>query len=101
VSSPHMRILVAVALLLPACGDDGSSSYGTFQACFDDLDQSQSRRVSILTCCLDHDIGGAMEVCGTSATTCASYVTVNLEATSASSTEIMDACEDYAMMRGM
>ncbi len=93
-----MRFFV-VALLLAGCGDDGAT-YASFQACFDAVDVSQSRRQSILNCCLDHEIGGASQVCGASATTCASYVTSNLEPTSASSTEIMDACDDYAMMLG-
>lgn len=91
-----MRALL-VALLLAACGDDGGS-YASFQACFDATDASQSRRVSIVTCC-NETIGGATDVCGSTATTCASYVTSNLEATSASQTEIIEACADYEMQR--
>ncbi len=91
-----MRILL-VALLLSACGDDGGN-YASFQACFDDLDKTQSRRASITMCC-NESIGGATEVCGTTATTCASYVTSNLEATSASQSEVLEACDDYEMGR--
>ncbi len=94
-----MRSLLVAALLLSACGDD-AVSYASFQACFDQIDMTQSRRVTILNCC-QREIGGATDVCGASATTCASYVTANLEATSASSQEIMDACNDYEMSLGM
>jgi hypothetical protein len=94
-----MRLLIA-ATLLAACGDDGTT-YNTFQACFDDLDKTQSRRVSITTCCLDHDIGGAMQACGSTATTCATYVSSNLATTSASMTEIIEACDEYEMQLGM
>ena len=92
-----MRMLLA-ALLLSACGDDGIS-YSSFQECFDKIDMTQSRRVSITNCC-DRTIGGATDVCGPSATTCASYVTSNLEPTSASQTEITEGCDDYAMQLG-
>lgn len=90
---------VLVALLLSACGDD-ALTYSSFQACFDEIDKSQSRRDSIFTCCADREIGGATQVCGISATTCASYVTSNLEPTSASQTEITEACDDYEMQLG-
>ena len=93
-----MRYLV-VALLLSACGDD-AATYASFQECFDHFDASESRKASIVDCC-NRTIGGASEVCGTSATTCASYVTSNLEATSASQTEISEACDDYETQGGM
>jgi hypothetical protein len=93
-----MRFLLASAVLLVACGDDGAT-YASFQSCFDHFDQSESRKASILDCC-NRTIGGASEVCGTSATTCASYVTGNLDATSASQSEIIEACDDYEMQLG-
>lgn len=91
------RILV-VALLLSACGDDGGG-YASFQACFDHFDATESRAASIFDCC-NREIGGAMDVCGASATTCASYVSSNLEATSASQSEIIEACNNYEMSLG-
>jgi hypothetical protein len=87
-----MRFLLVVPLLM-ACGDDGGG-YASFQACFDTLDANQSRRVSIVMCC-GETIGGANDVCGSTATTCGSYVTSNLDATSASQTEIIEACQDF------
>ncbi|MFN0246260.1 MAG: hypothetical protein ACKV2T_05095 [Kofleriaceae bacterium] len=91
-----MRVLL-IALLLAACGDDGGG-YASFQSCFDSFDASQSRRASIVSCC-NETIGGATEVCGTTATSCGGYVSSNLAATSASQTEIIEACGDYEMQR--
>lgn len=88
-----MRPLLVVALL-SACGDDGAS-YSSFQACFDHFDATESRKAAIVDCC-NRTIGGADDVCGTSATTCASYVTTNLAPTSASQDEITEACNTYA-----
>lgn len=90
-----MSRLAFVALFLVACSDDGGS-FASFQACFDA--SSQSTRAAIVTCC-NAQIGGASDVCGSTATTCASYVTSNLEQTSATQTEIIEACNDYEMQR--
>ena len=83
-------IVLGVVVGFAACGDD--ATYGSFQQCFDDQDASTRR--AIISCC-QGTIDGRTGVCGTSATTCASYVSSNLEATSASSTEIFDACTGY------
>jgi hypothetical protein len=89
-----MRCLLLVAVLLSACGDDGGG-YASFQSCFDHFDSSESRKSSIIDCC-NRTIGGADDVCGTSSTTCASYVTQNLAPTSASQDEVIEACDDWA-----
>ena len=109
---PFARFSLLVSLFglaLAACGDNGGTTdadpFDTFEACFTEHHATEALPVgeAIVICCLDHPIGsaGAGVVCGADANTCTTYVTANLQATDASSTEISAACTDYVTQKSM
>ena len=97
-----MRLVLAFASIMLAAGCSGNSdeeSYDTFQACFDDHHNVETLPVdqAIVVCCVDHPIGSAGKnvVCGADSASCTTYVTANLSATSATSSDISTACTTY------
>src|SRR5262245_34919869 len=97
----HPFLFVASAVC--ACG--GDESFPTFQECFTDhhVTENFTPTMAITICCLDHPIGssGKNVVCGSDVTACTTYVTSNIMATDATSTEITNGCTDYITQRGM
>ena len=91
--------------LAAGCGDDGGGEepYDTFQLCYDDHHTTESLPVkeAIVVCCLEHPIGGVVPVCGDTATACQTYLGANLGASSATTTEVMEACAEYITQKGM
>ena len=105
--------LLVAAITIPAsisaCGGDNkavdAAPFDTFQACFDDHHGAEGFTVdhAITICCLDHPIGtaGAGVVCGTTQTSCETYVGSNLLGSDASGSEITTSCADYITQRSM
>jgi hypothetical protein len=94
-------VLIYVFSLPVACKDtSGAKPYDTYQDCFDDqtfkvkLDTNDA----IITCCTDHPIGGKTKACLESKADCINFLTANLNQTSASTTEVSDACQSYIDM---
>jgi hypothetical protein len=97
--------------LVHAIGCGGGSSgpdadpFATFQACYDEHHTTESFSVqrAIEICCIDHPIGGAKAntVCGDTADTCKTYVTMNLmdPADATLAADITTACMDYVADR--
>ena len=94
-------IYLFTGLMFAACHGHSHSDYATFSACYDEhtMEENLPTREAIVVCCLDHDIGGAKEVCGADHVACEAYLRTNL--TSVSSTEVTAACADYETQKGM
>lgn len=90
-----MTLLVTGSM---GCKDDPIESYDTYQECFDDHTSVEKLPIdeAIVVCCLEHPIAGVSPACGNSKSDCIFYLTDNLDQTSASTTDVMDACADYA-----
>jgi hypothetical protein len=95
------QLFAVMVILGSACGDDPPEAFPTYQACFDSrtMDAAQLVPDAIVMCCLDHPIDGMTSACGTTTPDCINYLTVNLNQTSASTTEKMDACAAYIRER--
>ena len=91
---------VAVATAI-GCKSDPVQSYATYQECFDDHTMVESLPVqeAIVVCCLEHPINGISPACGDTAPDCINYLTANLGQTSASTTDVMDACTEYVSQK--
>jgi hypothetical protein len=85
------------------CGDDPPASFATYQACFDDRTMAGKQPVqdAIVVCCLDHPIMDVSPACGDTTPDCINYLTANLNQTSASTIEKMDACAEYVSQKKM
>lgn len=88
------------------CGDDHAHTpepYDTFQMCFDDhaVVESLPVKEAIVICCLEHPIAGVTMACGMDAAACSTYLGANLAATSATPTEVTEACADYIAQMNM
>ncbi|HEU4612286.1 MAG TPA: hypothetical protein VFS15_09430 [Kofleriaceae bacterium] len=98
-------VLAAVLLFSFACGDDGGGeeAFPTFQECFDDhhVEEALPTQKAIVVCCLEHPINGVTQVCGDTAADCEAYLATNLDATSATQTEVTAACADYETQKDM
>jgi hypothetical protein len=94
---------LAVLFSMPfACKDtSGAKPYDTYQNCFDDQTFVVKLMVedAVVVCCLDHPIGGVKPVCKDTAPDCINFLTANLLQTSASTTQVMEACAMYIDMR--
>ncbi|MBA3456284.1 MAG: hypothetical protein H0T42_24500 [Deltaproteobacteria bacterium] len=97
------RLFALMVILVSACGEDPPESFPTYQECFDSrtMDAAQLVPDAIVQCCLDHPIDGMTSACGTTTPDCINYLTVNLNQTSASQVEKMDACAAYVRARDM
>ena len=87
-----------LALLLVGCSDDPPKKYMLYQACYDDkVDVQMKEKIeSIVACCLEHEIGGAMPpICGADDAECINYLTANLSGVDADITAKMQACSKY------
>lgn len=100
--SARASLLVLTSALLstlPGCGEEGheASPFTTYQACFDEHMKPMVLTVTeaIVECCLDHPIAGQRPACGADRPECINYLTANLNQTSASTIEVMDACTEY------
>lgn len=103
------------APLYAACGDNGGNDaepFDTFQDCYDDhhVEEMFTAPKAITICCLDHPIGASAGgvVCGTTAASCTTYVTANLEgggsgsgSDDVTSADITAGCTDYVTQKGM
>jgi hypothetical protein len=89
-----MRFLIPGLFLLASCGTETTSSFETYQDCFDDLTDNGGREVvdAIVQCCLDHPVGGDTEVCGDTMSDCVNYLTDNLSQFDADIGQRMEAC---------
>lgn len=97
-------VILASVLLFSACGHDHDpAGYASYQLCFDEHTTGEGLTITqaVVVCCLDHPIGGATEVCGTTDAACVTYLTANLLPASASGTEIAAACTEYITQKGM
>jgi len=91
------RFFAVMAAMALGCGEDPPKSYDTYQACFDDRTMKGMELVpdAIVACCLENPIGGLTKACGATTPDCINYLTANLNQTSASTVEKMDACAAY------
>ncbi|MBL0215343.1 MAG: hypothetical protein IPQ07_15835 [Myxococcales bacterium] len=102
-----MKLAAALFALLVigsvGCKDDPPEAYPTYQECFDDHTTHEMLPVmeAIVICCLEHPIAGVAPVCGDTKPDCINYLTNNLNQTSASTIEVMDACADYVTQKSM
>ncbi len=85
------------------CKDDSPTAYPTYQACFDDHVMAEMLPVkeAIVVCCLEHPIDGHLMACGANKPDCINYLTASLNQTSASTTDVMEACADYVTKMSM
>ena len=93
-----VALISVLCLASVGCGDDPPASYATFQACFDEQTMKGEKlpvQDAIVKCCIDHPIGGMTLVCGETKPDCINYLTNNLQQTSASTIDKMDACGTY------
>ena len=97
-----MRFVCIALLFCIACHDHEHSDFDTFQACFDEHtgEESLPFQQAVVVCCLDHEIGGAADVCGATAAECVGYLGANLTS-SATQAEVDAACAEYVTQRGM
>jgi len=97
------RTWLAVLLLTYGCGSDSDDEdYATYQECFDqhiDADKL-SHEDAIVDCCTKHKIAGLTGSCGLNKADCINFITANLDQLSASTVEVMAACEFYEMQGG-
>ena len=99
-----MRAALIGFLFCVGCHDHEHEGFDTYQACFDDHHGGAENlpvKEAIVVCCLEHPIAGHTEVCGNSAAECMTYLGTNLMASSATSTEVTEACADYVTQKGM
>ena len=96
--------IVSVIAFAFACGSDskmGAESFPTFQECYDEHHTMEmlSTPCAIEICCIDHPIGAAKMnvVCGTTATSCKTYVGSNLTDSTDTmlGSDINTACNNY------
>lgn len=94
-------ICLVTCLLFAACHGHSHDDYATLEACFNEhtVEESLPVKEAIVVCCLDHDIGGQMLVCGADHTACEAYIRANLP--SVSSADATAACADYETQKGM
>lgn len=102
-----MKLAVALFSLVVigsvGCGDDPPKAYPTYQGCFDDRTMAGKLPVqdAIVACCLEHPIMDVSPACGDTKPDCINYLTNNLNQTSASTTDVMDACTEYVSQKTM
>lgn len=99
-----MRRLVLLVIACIGCkSESGSEPFATYQDCFDKLVETDKQPVedAIVECCLDHPIDKVKPVCKDTAPDCINYLTANLNQTSASTVEVMEACQTYIDQRMM
>ncbi|MEZ4400808.1 MAG: hypothetical protein R3B06_12355 [Kofleriaceae bacterium] len=109
VSTSSVGLLVTLVTLgATAAGcddhDHAPEPYATFQLCYDDHHTVEALPVqqAIVVCCLEHEIAGtAAPVCGDAAAACEAYLGTNLDAASATPTEVTAACAEYITQKGM
>jgi hypothetical protein len=98
-------VLFSFVVIGAAGCEDGHdhSAYTTYQACFDQhtMKEKLPLQEAIVVCCLDHPIDGVSPACGDTKPDCINYLTANLNQTSASTTEVMDACTEYVSQKSM
>ncbi len=99
-----MRLLcTAIALFsFAACHDHDHEGFATFQACFDEhtVEEALPFKEAVVVCCTDHPIDGKTDACGATAPECVTYLTANLMST-ATTTEVEAACDEYVIQKGM
>ncbi len=85
------------------CKADPIEAYASYQECFDEhtMKEVLPTKEAIVICCLEHPINGVSPVCGDIKADCINYLTANLSQTSASTTDVMDACADYISQKNM
>jgi len=104
-----MKLAISLACLasltaIGCGGDDGAEAFPTYQECFDDHTMGGEHlpvKESIVVCCIEHPIDGKTIVCGDTKADCINYLTANLNQTSASTTDVMEACSDYVAQKNM
>jgi hypothetical protein len=91
-------LFIAAGLFFAACGHS-HDDYATFQACYDEHTTVESLpfQEALIVCCLDHFEG---EPCGATAPECVTYMAANLTST-ATTTEVEAACDEYVIQKGM
>src|SRR5688572_20706097 len=97
-----MRALWIVFLI--ACGGGDAKKYASYQECFDDKTEKQDKMPveSIVSCCLDHEIGGMKPpLCGADQAECINYLTANVSQTDADITVKTDGCAAYVAEKAM
>jgi hypothetical protein len=101
--------MIRLSAFLVVIGCTGSSAtsdetYATFQACWDEHTtvETFSAQKAIEVCCIVHPIGSepANMVCGTTASSCETYVSANLSTSSATADDVTAACSAYVVDRG-
>jgi hypothetical protein len=94
---------LCVVLLAYGCGSDADDEpYDTYQECFDQhvKHEDKTNEEAIVICCTNHPIAGIKPVCGQTAPDCINYITDNLDQLSASTVEVMEACQMYEAQLG-
>jgi len=90
---------IALALFAFACHEH---DYETFQACYDEHTTAENLpfHEAVVVCCLDHPLPDNDQPCGQTAPECITFLDANLTST-ATSTEIEAACDEYVTQKGM
>ncbi len=96
-------VLAVLAIGSTACEQEHGGGFATYQECFKDHfeDEMLPVKEAIVVCCLEHPISDVVPVCGETKPDCINYLTANLSQTSASTTDVMDACADYVSQKSM
>lgn len=95
------HLFAFTVILAAACSDDPPEAFPTYQECFDSRTMEAAQLIpdALVQCCLDHPIGGLTSACGETTPDCINYLTTNLNQTSASTIEKMDACASYVQKK--
>ena len=99
-----MRLLLCIGISFAfiGCHDHDHGEFSTFQACYDEhvVEESLPFQEAVVVCCLDHPVNGNAMPCGATAPECVTYLTANLTST-ATTTEVEAACDEYVIQKGM
>jgi hypothetical protein len=104
ISTALLASFLTLPLVLTACGSSNpvdADPFDTLQACYDEHNGNEhlTPQQAIVTCCLDHPIGGQpAPTCLNTQTDCVSHVTANLSS-SIMQTDIAAACMTYISMK--
>ncbi len=98
-----IAVVVVVGIDIGCKSESGADPFPTYQECFDKLHDIDMKLVedTIVECCLEHPIDKVKPVCKDTVPDCINFLTANLKQTSASTVEVMEACQTYIDEREM
>lgn len=96
----HIRHASLILLVVLGCGGPGAHDpYANLHSCYSDLrDNGKTQQDALLSCLLDHPIGGALLDFST-VTECSAYVSMNISGPDAPTADVVaEECQAYIDM---